>query len=64
MTPPISKNDNQSISHINHVTNSSHDLVDQLYEDLMDRDNEKAKQTAQQICKVMAELIQSLTDEI
>jgi len=39
-------------------------LVDQLYEDLMDRDNEKAKQTAQQICKVMADLIQSLSDEI
>jgi len=64
MTPPVSKNDHQSISHINHVTNSSHDLVDQLYEDLMDRDNEKAKQTAQQICKVMADLIQSLSDEI
>ena len=58
MTPPVSKNDHQSISHINHETNSSHDLVDQLYEDLRDRDNEKAKQTAQQICKVMADLIQ------
>ncbi len=64
MTPPVSKNDHSSIAHINHVTNESHDLVNKLYEDLMDRDNEKAKQTAQQICKVMADLIQSLTDEI
>ena len=61
---PVSKNDHSSMSHINHVTNDSHDLINKLYEDLMDRDNEKAKQTAQQICKVMAELIQSLTDEI
>jgi hypothetical protein len=64
MTPPVSKHDQQSISHINHVTNSSHDLVNDLYENLMDRDNDSAKQTAQHICKVMAELIQSLTDDI
>lgn len=64
MTPPVSKNDQQAISHINHVTNSTHDLVNELYENLMDRDNEQAKQKAQHICKVMAELIQSLTDDI
>ena len=64
MTPHISKNDNQYISHINHVTNSCHDLVDELYENLMDRDNDKAKGNAQNICKAMADLIQSLTDEI
>ena len=64
MTPPVSKNDHQSISHINHVTNSSHALVDDLYENLMERDNETAKQTAQKICQVMSELIQSLTDDI
>ena len=64
MTPPVSKHDHSSIAHIKHVTNESNDLVNKLYEDLMDRDNEKAKQTAQQICKVMADLIQSLTDEI
>jgi type I restriction-modification system DNA methylase subunit len=61
---PISGDDHTSISHINFVTNKSHDLVDELYEDLMDRNNDKAKQTAQQVCKVMADLIQSLTDEI
>tara|TARA_R100001591_G_C4351256_1_gene183148 strand:+ start:3949 stop:4143 length:195 start_codon:yes stop_codon:yes gene_type:complete len=64
MTPPISKDDKQSIAHINHVTNSCHDLVNELYEDLMERNNDKAKTTAQHVCKVMADLIQSLTDEI
>lgn len=64
MTPPISKDDLQAISHINYVTNNCHDIVDELYENLMDRDNITAKSNAQHLCKVMAELIQSLTDEI
>ena len=46
------------------MSNSLHDSVDELYEDLMDRDHEAAKLHAQHICKVCAELIQSLTDEI
>ncbi len=64
MAPKILAQDRGSISHINHVTNSCHDLVDELYENLMDRDNDKAKGNAQNICKAMADLIQSLTDEI
>ena len=35
---PISGDDHTSISHINFVTNKSHDLVNELYEDLMERD--------------------------
>jgi len=61
---PISGDDHNSISHINFVTNKSHDLVNELYENLMDRDNNEAKKTAEQVCKTMADLIQSLTDEI
>ena len=64
MTPPVSKNDHHAISHINHVTNESHDLIDNLYEELMDRNNDKAKATAQSGCNVMAELLQALTDDI
>ena len=60
----ISQDDVHTIAHINHVTNGLHDLSDELYEDLMERENEKAKQTAQHICKLMAELIQSLSDDI
>ena len=46
------------------MSNSLHDSVDDLYEDLMERDHEAVKQRAQDICKVCADLIQSLTDEI
>jgi|TARA_R110000744_G_scaffold142512_3_gene254167 hypothetical protein len=60
----VSQEDKKSIAHINHVTNNCHDLVNNLYEDLMDRNNGDAKQTAQSICKVMADLIVSLTDDI
>jgi hypothetical protein len=60
----ISKQDVNAISHINHVTNGLHDLATELYEDLMDRENDKAKDSAQNICKLMAELIQSLNDDI
>ena len=60
----ISKQDVNAISHINHVTNGLHDLANELYEDLMDRENDKAKDSAQNICKLMAELIQSLNDDI
>tara|TARA_Y100001937_G_C6925624_1_gene243743 strand:+ start:123 stop:314 length:192 start_codon:yes stop_codon:yes gene_type:complete len=60
----ISQDDVNTIAHINSVTNGLHDLSDELYEDLMDRQNDKAKETAQHICKLMAELIQSLSDDI
>ena len=50
--------------HINYVANNLHDSVNDLYEDLMDRDNDSAKEKAQEICRVCADLIQSLSDEI
>ncbi len=60
----ISQDDVNAIKHINYVTNNSHDLITELYEDLMERDHQQAKIKAQEICKVMAELIQSLSDEV
>lgn len=60
----ISPEDEKAITHINFVTKSIHDFGDELYEDLMDRDNEGAKQKAQQLMTVLADLIQSLSDEI
>jgi hypothetical protein len=62
--PGISRHDVEVISHINYVTNNLHDLADELYEDLMDRDNEAAKIKAKHIANLMAELIQSLSDDI
>jgi hypothetical protein len=58
MARKISVDDVNAIKHINYVTNSSHDLVTELYEDLM------AKIKAQNICQIMTELIHSLSDEV
>tara|TARA_B100000780_G_scaffold28420_2_gene18016 strand:+ start:1104 stop:1295 length:192 start_codon:yes stop_codon:yes gene_type:complete len=60
----ISVNDVNAINHINHVTNGIHDLADDLYEDLMERDNDSAKVKAKRICVLMDELIIALSDEI
>jgi len=64
MSNIISQGDTNFIKHINYVTNNSHDLITELYEDLMDRDHNQAKQKAQKVCKVMGDLIQSLSDEV
>ena len=46
------------------MTNGLHDLADDLYEDLMERDNDSAKVKATRICVLMEELIIALSDEI
>jgi|TARA_B100000902_G_scaffold105537_1_gene107591 hypothetical protein len=64
MAHKISVDDVNAIKHINYVTNNSHDLVTELYEDLMERDHNQAKIKAQNICQIMTELIHSLSDEV
>tara|TARA_R100000544_G_C2189621_1_gene40991 strand:+ start:134 stop:328 length:195 start_codon:yes stop_codon:yes gene_type:complete len=64
MAHKISVDDVNAIKHINYVTNNSHDLVTELYEDLMERDHNEAKLKAQNICQIMTELIHSLSDEV
>ena len=64
MPNPISNEDVVAINHINHITNEIHNLTDDLYEDLMDRDHENAKETAKKITLVMHDLIKSMSDEI
>ncbi len=64
MAHKISVDDVNAIKHINYVTNNSHDLVTELYEDLMERDHNQAKVKAQNICQMMTELIHSLSDEV
>ena len=56
--------DTDTINHINYVSNSMHDLADELYEDLMERDNEKAIEKSKEVVNILQELIQSLSDEI
>jgi len=64
MPNPISSQDVVAINHINYVTNEIHNLTDDLYEDLMDRDHENARVTAKKIVSVMNDLIKSMSDEI
>tara|TARA_R110001606_G_C15042719_1_gene612434 strand:+ start:235 stop:426 length:192 start_codon:yes stop_codon:yes gene_type:complete len=60
----ISPEDEEAIKHINYVSNEVHDFADILYEALMDREYDEAKDQAQELIKVLADLIQSLSDEI
>ena len=46
MPNPISSQDVVAINHINYITNEIHNLTDDLYEDLMDRDHENARLTS------------------
>lgn len=64
MPNPISSENVAAINHINYITNEIHNLTDDLYEDLMDRDHENAKVTAKKIVLVMNDLIKSMSDEI
>ena len=48
----ISAEDVNAIAHINYVANTLHDSVDDLYEDLMDGENETAKNSKHKRCVV------------
>ena len=60
----VATEDTQMISHIEYTCDSIHDFGDQLYEDLMDREHEDAIKKAQELIKLLADLIQSMSDEI
>jgi hypothetical protein len=62
--PRVAPEDTQFITHVKYICDKIHDFGDVLYEDLMDRDHEKAKAEAQELIKELADLIQSLSDEI
>ena len=62
--PRVAPEDTQSIAHIKFICDSIHDFGDDLYENLMDREHDKAKQEAQKLHKLLSELIYSLSDEI
>ena len=61
---PINPEDTHAIAHINFICRSIHDFGDDLYESLMERENEEAKKKAKDLIKVLNDLIQSLSDEI
>jgi len=62
--PRVAQEDTSTISHIKYISDNIHEFGDNIYERLMDREHELAKEEAQNLIKVLADLIQSLTDEI
>ena len=61
---PVQEGDISTITHINFVCKEIHDKTTDLYESLMDRDNDEAKKNIQEMMKYLSELSQSLSDEI
>ena len=64
MPTRIAKEDSQAITDINYICDRIHDFGDDLYEDLMDREHEDAKSKARMLIKELADLIQSMSDEV
>tara|TARA_B100000780_G_scaffold279102_1_gene255586 strand:- start:1139 stop:1333 length:195 start_codon:yes stop_codon:yes gene_type:complete len=64
MPTRISKEDSQAITHINYICDRIHDFGNDLYEDLMDREHEEAKARAKNLIKELADLIQSMSEEV
>ncbi len=62
--PRVAPEDTQSITHINFICDKIHDFGDDLYETLMDRKYEEAKEEAQKLHKLLGEFIISISDEI
>ena len=60
---PISPDDTVGIQHINHVSNLIHDYADTLYEGLMDMEYDDVREEGQQLIKVLADLLVSLSEE-
>ena len=62
--PRVAPEDKQFITHVEYICEQIHDFGDDLYEDLMERDHESAKVKAKELMKELADLIQSMSDEI
>ena len=51
--PGVAKEDVHAIRHINYVSDSIHQFGDDIYEDLMDRDNKEAVKKAQDLASIL-----------
>jgi len=60
---PVHPDNKVAIQHINYVSYLIHDYADTLYEGLMDREYEEVKTEAQELMKILADLIVSVTEE-
>lgn len=62
--PRVAVEDSRAITHIKYTCNKIHDFGDELYEDLMDREYDKAKEKAELLIKDLKDLITSMSDEV
>jgi len=60
----VATEDTREITHIKYICSNIHDLGNNLYEDLMDRDYDEAKVKAQKLIKELNDLIISMSDEV
>lgn len=60
---PVHQENKVTIQHINYVSNLIHDCADALYEGLMDREYDEVKEEAQELIKILADLLVSLAEE-
>lgn len=60
---PISPDDTVGIQHVNYVSNLIHDYADALYEGLMDMEYDDVREEGQDLIKVLADLLVSLSEE-
>ena len=60
----VAPEDTPIISHIKYTCDSIHNFGDQLYEDLMDREYDLAKDKALKLKELLTDLIESMSDEI
>ena len=60
----VAPEDKQFITHVEFICDEIHDYSDKLYEDLLERDYEKVKTDSKELIKKLADLIQSMSDEI
>lgn len=60
----VAPEDHNTIAHITFICDQIHDFGDEIYEDLMERDHKEAKKKIEQLIKELADINQSLSDEV
>lgn len=62
--PRVAQEDSRTITHIKYTCDKIHDFGNELYEDLMDRDYDIAKNKAIELKNILNDLIESMSDEV
>jgi|TARA_R110000744_G_scaffold297040_1_gene406873 hypothetical protein len=62
--PRVAPEDSQMIAHINYTCENIHQFGDDFYEDMMERDYDKAQDKCLKLIKVLKDMIESMEDEL